>query len=146
MPKSRQIIFICVCDFLSNVIIPCLFKKFYMIPSYNVFSPLVSIESSLLLSSVQSLSCFRLFATPWITVRPASLSIINSQSLLKLMSIDSVTPSNHLILASPTSPALNLPQNQDIFQWVSSSHQVAKVLEFQLQHQSFQWTPRTDLL
>ena len=45
----------------------------------------------------------------------------------------------------PVSPALNLSQNWGLFQWVNSSHQVAKVLEFQLQHQSFQWTPRTDL-
>jgi hypothetical protein len=44
------------------------------------------------------------------------------------------------------SPAFNHSQHQGLFQWVSSSHQVAKVLEFQLQHQSFQWTPRTDLL
>ena len=49
-------------------------------------------------------------------------------------------------LSSPSPPALNLSQHQPIFQWVSSLHQVAKVLEFQLQHQSFQWTPRTDLL
>ena len=49
-------------------------------------------------------------------------------------------------LSSPSPPALNLSQHQGLFQWVSSSHQVAKVLEFQLQHQSFQWTPRTDLL
>ena len=46
-------------------------------------------------------------------------------------------------LLSP-SPALNISQHQDLFKWVSSSHEVAKVLEFQLQHQSFQWTPRTD--
>ena len=49
-------------------------------------------------------------------------------------------------LSSPSPPALNLSQHQGLFQWVSSSHQVAEVLEFQLQHQSFQWTPRTDLL
>ena len=49
-------------------------------------------------------------------------------------------------LLSPSSPALNLSQHQGLFKWVSSSHPVAKVLEFQLQHQSFQWTPRTDLL
>ena len=49
-------------------------------------------------------------------------------------------------LSSPSSPALNLSQHQDLFKWVSSSHQVAKVLEFQLQHQSFQWTLRTDFL
>ena len=49
-------------------------------------------------------------------------------------------------LSSPSPPALNLSQHQGLFKWVSSSHQVPKVLEFQLQHQSFQWTPRTDLL
>ena len=46
----------------------------------------------------------------------------------------------------PFSSRLNLSQNQGLFQWVSSSHQVAKVLEFQLQHQSFQWIFRTDFL
>ena len=49
-------------------------------------------------------------------------------------------------LSSPSPPALNLSQHQGCFQCVSSSDQVAKVFEFQLQHQSFQWTPRTDLL
>ena len=49
-------------------------------------------------------------------------------------------------LSSPSPPALNLSQHQGLFQWVSSSHQVAKVLEFQLRNQSFQWTSRTDLL
>ena len=49
-------------------------------------------------------------------------------------------------LSSPSPPALNLSQHQGLFQWVSSSHQVAKVLEFRPQHQSFQWTLRTDLL
>ena len=49
-------------------------------------------------------------------------------------------------LSSPSPPAFNLSQHQGLFQWVSSLHQVAKVLEFQLQHQSFQWTLRTDLL
>ena len=57
---------------------------------------------------------------------------------------DAIQPSHPL--PSPSPPALNLSQHQGLFQWVSSSHQVAKVLEFQLQHQSFQWTPRTDLL
>ena len=49
-------------------------------------------------------------------------------------------------LSSPSPSAFNLSQHQGLFQWVSSSHQVAKVLEFQLQHQSYQWTLRTDLL
>ena len=52
-------------------------------------------------SSVQSLSHVRLFATPWTAARQASLSITNSQSLLKLMSIESVMPSNYLILCHP---------------------------------------------
>ena len=52
---------------------------------------------------------------------------------------DAIQPSHPLSFPSP--PALNLSQHQGLFQWVSSSHQVAKVLEFQFQHQSFQWTP-----
>ena len=95
--------------------------------------------------SVQSLSRIQLFRTPWTTARQASLSITNSRSILKLMSIESVMPSNHLILLSPSPPAFNLSQHQGLFRWVSSLHQVAKVLEFQLQDQSFQWTPMTDL-
>ena len=53
------------------------------------------------------------------------------------MCIESVMPSNHLIPVIPFSSCFNLSQHQGLFQWVSSSHQVAKVLEFQLQ--SFQW-------
>ena len=49
-------------------------------------------------------------------------------------------------LSFPSPPALNPSQHQGLFQWVNSSHEVANVLEFQLQHQSFQWTPRTYLL
>ena len=49
-------------------------------------------------------------------------------------------------LSCPSPPAFSLSQHQGLFKWVSSSHQVAKVLEFQLQHQSFQWIFRTDLL
>ena len=131
------------------------------------------------ISSVQSLSHVRLFATPWTAVCQASLSITNSQSLLKLMSIKSVMPSNHLTLCHPfllqsipvlwpgkfhgqrllvgsspwgckesdttkqlhflsfSPPAFNLSQHQGLFQRISSSHQVANVSEFQLQHQSF---------
>ena len=55
-------------------------------------------------SSVQSLIRVRLFATPWTATRQASLSITNSQSLLKLISIQSVMPSNHLILCRPLLP------------------------------------------
>ena len=154
-------------------------------------------------TSVQSLSRVRLFATPWITARQASLSITNSRSSLRLASIESVMPSSHLILGCPLlllppippsikvfsnestlrmrwpkywsfslrtaarstpgfpvyhqppelvqtlahqvgdatqpshplsshSPAFSLSQHQSLFQWVNSSHEVAKVLEFQL--------------
>ena len=48
-------------------------------------------------------------------------------------------------LSSPSPPTPNPSQHQGLFQWVNSLHEVAKVLEFQLQHQSLQWTPRTDL-
>ena len=57
---------------------------------------------------------------------------------------DAIQPSYPL--SSPSSSAFNFSQHQGLFQWVRSSHQVAKVLEFQLQHQSFQWIFRTDLL
>ena len=57
---------------------------------------------------------------------------------------DAIQPSHPL--SSPSPPAFDLSQHEGLFQWVSSSQQVAKVLEFQLQHQPFQWTPRTDLL
>ena len=90
-----------------------------------------------LIHSFQPLSHVQLFATSWIAARQASLSITNSGSLLKLVSIGSVMPSNHLILYwSPSPPAFNLYQHQGLFQWVSFLLQVAKVLK--LQHQSFQ--------
>ena len=97
-------------------------------------------------SSVQSLSRVRLLATPWIAARQASLSITNSQS-----SPNSCASSRwcHPAISSSVIPFSSCPQSsqhQGLFQWVNSSHQVAKVLEFQPQHQSFQWTPRTGLL
>ena len=96
--------------------------------------------------SVQSLSHLRLFATPRTATHQAFLSITSSWSLLKFMSIESGMPSNHLILCHTLlPPAFNLSQHQGLFKWVSS-HKVAKVLEFQLQHQSFQWIFRTDFL
>ena len=57
---------------------------------------------------------------------------------------DTIQPSQPS--SSPSPPALNLSQHQGLFKWVSTSHQMAKILEFQLQHQSSNWTPRTDLL
>ena len=98
-------------------------------------------------SSGQSLSRIWPFATPRTAARQASLSITNSQSLLKLMSIELVMPSNHLILCRP----LLLPPSVFSSTRVFSNELVLhirwpKVLEFQLQHHSFQWMFRTDLL
>ena len=98
-------------------------------------------------SSVPSLSHVWL-CNPMDCSNQASLSITNSPSLLKLIHVhwvgDAIQPSHPL--SSPSLPTLNFSQHQGLFQWVSSSHQVAKELEFQLQHQSFQWTLRTDPL
>ena len=97
-------------------------------------------------SSVQLLSSVRLFVTPRTTARQASLSITNSWSPPKPMSIESLMPSNHFILSFPSLFAFNGSQHQGLLKWVSSLHQVAKVFQFQLQHQSYQWTPMTALL
>ena len=82
------------------------------------------------------------FSRTWITVRQASLSITKSRSLLKLMSIELVMPSSHPILCRP----LLLPPVSPSIRVFSNESTLCKVLEFQLQYQSFQWTPRTDLL
>ena len=90
---------------------------------------------------VQSLSHDHLFASPWTAVLQASLSFTISQSLLKLMSIRLVMPSNHFIhpLTSPSPPASNLFQHQVLFQWLSSSHLLAKKLQLPFHYLSFQW-------
>ena len=87
-----------------------------------------------------------LFMTPWIAACQASLSITNSR-----VHSDSCPLSQwcHPAISSsvvPSPPAPNPSQHQRLFQWVNSSHEVAKVLEFQLQHHSFQINPRADLL
>ena len=87
---------------------------------------------------LQPLIRVRLSATPWTAARQASLSISNSQTLSKLMSIESVMPSNHLILCRPLLllpsifPSSRVFSTESVFWPV----QVARVLEFQLQHQS----------
>ena len=90
-------------------------------------------------SSLQSISRVRLFETPWIAAHQASLSITNSQftQIHVLWVGGAIQPSHSLLPPSPA--AFNLSQHQGLFKWVSSSHQVAKVLELQPQHQSFQW-------
>ena len=74
------------------------------------------------LSSVQSLSCVRLFATPWIAAHQASLSITNSRSLLKLMPIELVMPSNHLIFCHPLLLLPPIPPSIRVFSNESALH------------------------
>ena len=74
------------------------------------------------MSSVQLLSCVRLFATPWIAARQASLSITNSQSSLRLKSIESVMPSSHLILCRPLLLLPPIPPSIRVFSDESTLH------------------------
>ena len=135
------------CDFVANRN----HRHFYiMSPLLQISQDKIVIVTTAVISpvtefsSVQLISHVQLFGTPWTVACQASLSFTISWSLLKLMSIESVMPSNHLILSAP-SPAFNLSQHQGFFfKWVSSSYQVAKILE--LHHQSFQWIFRTDFL
>ena len=76
---------------------------------------LLTAEQYPIISSVQLLSCVWFFATPWAAARQASLSITNSQSLLTLMSIESMMPSNHHSLPSPSPLALSLSQHLSLF-------------------------------
>ena len=100
-----------------------------------------------ILKKVKSLNHVRLFATPWTGAHQASLSITNFQSLPKLMSIELVMPSSHLILCRPllllpsVLPSIRVSSNESALcmRW-------PKYWEFHLQHHSFQRTPRTDLL
>ena len=97
--------------------------------------------------SVQSLSCVRLVATPWTAAHQVSLSIINSRSLLKLMSIESVMPSNHLILCCPLLllpsifPSIRVFSNQSVLciRWpkywtlsfnISPSNEYSRLISF----------------
>ena len=82
--------------------------------------------------SDQSLSRVRLFVTPWIAARQASLSITNPQSSLRHIHrvSDAIQPSHPLLSPSPPAPTPSQPQG--LFHWINSSHEVAKVLEFQL--------------
>ena len=87
---------------------------------------------------IQLLSGVQLLATPWTAACQASLSFTISQSLLKLMSIELMVSSNHLVLCHPLFLLPSIFPTIRVFSNVSSSHQVAKLLELQLQHQSFQ--------
>ena len=86
---------------------------------FLIFNPVVSLYQ---FSSVQSLSHVQLFATPWIAARQASLSITNSRSSLRLMSIKSVMPSSHLILCCPFVLLPPIPPNIRVFSSESTLH------------------------
>ena len=86
-------------------------------------------------------------AIPWTSAHQASLSINNSQSLLKLMCIESVMPSNHLILCHPLLLLPSIFPSIRVFSNESVLHiRWPKYWEIQLQHESFQWIFRTDFL
>ena len=97
-------------------------------------------------SSVQSLSRVRLFATPWITARQASLSITNSRSSLRLTSIESVMPSSHLILCRPLlllpsiPPSIRVFSMSQLFAWGGQSTGVSALASF-LPKKSQDWSP-----
>ena len=91
-------------------------------------------------TTVRLLSHVWIFVTPWTAALQTSLSFTMSWSMLKLMSIDLIMPSNHLFHCHPL---FFLPS---LFPSIISSHQVAKVLELQPQHQSLQWIFRIDFL
>ena len=74
------------------------------------------------ISSVQSLSCVQLYATPWITAHQASLSITNSRSSLKLMCIELVMPSSHLILCCPLLLLPSIFPSTEVFSKESALH------------------------
>ena len=90
-------------------------------------------------SSVQSLSWVLHFATPWCSTPgfPVHCQLPELTQTHVHCVGDAIQPSHPL--SSPSPPVFNLSQHQGVFQWVSSLHQVAKVLELQLQQQSFQW-------
>ena len=143
---------------LINIFYYCGKKEKYCIWNCNVKSmnqgklevvkqEMVRVNTGILgISSVQLLSHIRLFETPWTSAHQASMS----NQLPELVQThvhrvgDAIQPSCPPLFPSP--PALNLSQHQDLFQWIRSSHQVAKVLELQFQNHSFQWIFRTDFL
>ena len=126
-----------------------------------------SVNKAVVKVKVKALSHVQLFATPWtISVQFSSVAQLcpalcdsmdrsspglpvhhqlpeSPQTHVHWVG-DAIQPSHPLLSSSP--PDFSLSQHQGLFKWVRALYQVAKVLEFQLQHQSVQWTPRTDLL
>ena len=105
----------------NNYISPLLRKHAKMITMEKILKMLGK-NAPVQFSSVQSLSSVRLFATPWIPARQASLSITNSWSSLRLMSIESVMPSSHLILCRPLLLLPPIPPSIRVFSKESTLH------------------------
>ena len=129
--------FLCICPFrvsinsYSHQLILCKSVCFFSISQFSSFQFSCSVVSD-------SLRCHGLqhtrFSCPSPTPRATHVHRVG----------DAIQPSH--LPSSPSPPTLNLSQHQGLFQWVTSLNQVARVLEFQLQHQSFQWIFRTDFL
>ena len=94
-------------------------------------------------SSGQSISSVWLFVTPWVCSTPG-LPVHHQLPEFTQTHVHWVQPSHPL--SSPSPPTFNLSQHRGLFKWVSSLHHVVKILEVQLQHQSFWWMFRTDIL
>ena len=149
------ILFFCqniiVCFDVPNIFKLLLICKFIIpITILEVHSTLLCVSLIIHLSFHQFSSVTRLCLTPCDPTDCSTSGLPVDHRLPELAQThvhcvgDAIQPSHPL--SSPSPPVFNLSQCQGLFQWVSSSHQVAKVLEFQLQHQSFQWIFRTDFL
>ena len=139
-------IYVCVCVYVYMYvcIYMCIYIHIYrrklIYSSLNrqiVSIPSVQFSHSVVPDSCDSMDC----NTPGFPVHHQLLEL--TQTHVHQFN-DAIQPSHPLLTTSP--PTCNLSQYQGLFQWVSSSHQVAKGLEFQLQHQSFQWIFRIDFL
>ena len=106
----------------------------------------VPIWNVVVITVVQSLSNVWLFATPWTATLQASLSFTITWSVLKFMSIELVMLSKHLILCCSFSCPQSFPASWSFPTFVGALHQVTKLLELQLQHQSIQWICRVEFL
>ena len=102
--RSRMLLWLSITNFLTYLIS-------FALNWYKSFLD----KSETFISSVQSLSCVRIFATPWIAARQASLSITNSRSSLRLAYIESVMPSSHLILCCPLPLLPPIPPSIRVF-------------------------------
>ena len=110
-------------DRRERIISPALIRYFFL------FQYSMDRKVFLSIQSFESLSHVWLFVTPWTPACQASLPVTNSRSLLKLMSIELVIPSNHLILCHPLLLPPSIFPRISLFQWVTSLYQVAKLLE-----------------